>query len=101
LQKVVRALIDALIRFLAGIYGNVSEALGGGLLWRLAATSELSKDVAPPAIEARPAGVMAVQVVSCADVRVGRGQMSIDQPLGKAGRAIVDINVGKFVVARD
>ena len=101
LQKIVGALIDTLIGFHGGIQGNVSEALGGVLLWRLPATSELSKDVTPPAIEARPAAVMAVRVVSCADVRVGSGQVSIDQRLRKAGRAIIDINVDQFIVPRN
>ena len=71
LQKVVRALIDALIGFHAGIQGDLPDALGGVLLWRRPASSELSKNVAPPAIEARPAAVMTVEVVSRADVRVG------------------------------
>src|SRR5580698_985147 len=95
------ALIDALIGFHAGIHGNVPEAFGGGLLWCRPATPELPKNVAPPAIEARPATVMEGQVVSCADVRVGSGQVSIEQPLRKAGSAIVDVNVGQFVVARN
>ena len=97
----MRALVHTLIGFDAGIQRNVPEALGGVFLYWFRAASELSKDVAPPAVETRPAAVMAVQVVSRADVRVGSGQVSIDQRLRKAGRTIVDINVGQFVVARN
>src|SRR5689334_13750201 len=101
LQKIVRALVDTRIGFHRGIQGDISEALAGVLRWRLLAASELSKDIAPPAVEARPPAVMTVQIVSRADVRIGRAQMSIDQPFRKAGRAIVNVNIGQFLVARN